>query len=81
MNEKKENSYAQAIEELAKIVNAIETESIDVDVLAAKVKRATYLIKFCKGKLKTTEEEVKEVLSEIEEKQETEPKETDLEPF
>ena len=72
MAEKKKLTYSQAIGELEKIINEIEAESVDVDVLAEKVKRATYLIKFCKNNLKTTEEEVKKVLSEIEEKSETE---------
>jgi exodeoxyribonuclease VII small subunit len=53
--------------ELEEIISAIESEEINVDVLAEKVKRATYLIKFCKGRLRNTEEEVKKVLSEIEE--------------
>ena len=72
MAEKKKLTYSQAIGELEKIINEIEAESVDVDVLAEKVKRATYLIKFCKSNLRTTEEEVKKVLSEIEEKSETE---------
>jgi len=51
--------------ELEEILNEIESEEINVDLLAEKVKRASYLIKFCKGKLRNTEEEVKKVLSEI----------------
>jgi len=51
--------------ELEEILNEIESEEINVDMLAEKVKRASYLIKFCKGKLRNTEEEVKKVLSEI----------------
>ena len=72
MTEKENLTYSQAIGELEKIINEIEAENIDVDILAEKVKRATYLIKFCKSNLRTTEEEVKKVLSEIEEKSETE---------
>ena len=72
MAEKKKLTYSQAIGELEKIINEIEAESVDVDVLAEKVKRATYLIKFCKSNLRTTEEEVKKVLSEIEEKSQIE---------
>jgi exodeoxyribonuclease VII small subunit len=53
--------------ELEKILNEIESEEINVDMLAEKVKRAAYLIKFCKGKLRNTEEEVRKVLSEIQE--------------
>ena len=79
MAEKKKLTYSQAIGELEKIINEIEAESVDVDVLAEKVKRAKYLIKFCKSNLRTTEEEVKKVLSDIEEKSETElPSDTGL---
>ena len=68
MSEKKKLSYSQAIGELERIIDEIESESINVDVLAEKVKRATHLIKFCKKNLRATEEEVKKALSEIEEK-------------
>ena len=68
MSNKKRLTYAQAIQALEQIINEIETESINVDVLTEKVKRATFLIKFCKGSLRTTEEEVMKALSEIEEK-------------
>jgi exodeoxyribonuclease VII small subunit len=60
-------TYSQALTELEKIISEIESEEINVDVLAEKVKRATYLIKFCKDRLRNTEEEVKKVLSGIEE--------------
>lgn len=85
MSEKKKITYARALQELEEIIRAIEAENIDVDVLAEKVKRATYLIKFCKSSLRTTEEEVKKALTEIEEKPEGEkpgePENTDAEPF
>jgi exodeoxyribonuclease VII small subunit len=57
--------------ELEDIITEIESEEINVDILAEKVKRAAYLIKFCKGRLRNTEEEVKKVLSEIEGTEET----------
>jgi len=59
-------TYYLALTELEDIINEIESEEINVDILAEKVKRASYLIKFCKGRLRNTEEEVKKVLSEIE---------------
>lgn len=68
MSAKKKLSYSEAIGELERIIDEIESESITVDVLAEKVKRATHLIKFCKKNLRTTEDEVKKALSEIEEK-------------
>ena len=70
MSDKKKLTYAGAIEELEEIINKIETESIVVDVLAEKVKRAAYLIKFCQDNLRSTEQEVKKALSEIGEKPE-----------
>ncbi len=80
MSEKKRLTYTKAIEELQGIINEIERETVDVDVLAEKVKRATYLIKFCKDHLRTTEEEVKGILSEMQEKT-VESEEKDEEPF
>ncbi len=65
MSDKKE-TYREAIEEIDRIVTDIESENIDVDVLIEKAKRAAYLIKLCKSKLKATEDEVKGVLSELE---------------
>ena len=58
-----ELKYSKAIEELEEIVEQIEGESVDVDTLAEKVKRASFLIEFCRGKLKETETEVRKVLS------------------
>ena len=72
-----QETYKEAMEELEGIVSQIENEQIDVDILTEKVKRATYLIKLCKTKLRTTEEEVKDVLSELEQ----EDKNQDIEPF
>jgi exodeoxyribonuclease VII small subunit len=66
MNNEKQETYKDAIEELEKIVKEIEDENIEVDMLTEKVKRASYLIKLCKNKLKSTDDEVKGVLSELE---------------
>jgi exodeoxyribonuclease VII small subunit len=63
-----EISYTEAFNELQAIVSEIEEGEISVDELSAKVKRATQLIKICKGKLSTTEEDVNKILEELEEK-------------
>ena len=52
--------------ELEQIISEIETEEVDVDVLAGKVKRAALLVKLCKTRLRNAEEEVKKVMAEIE---------------
>ena len=70
MAKSRELTYSQALNELEKIVADIESEEVDVDVLAEKIKRASFLITLCKGKLRTAEDEVKKVLSEMEEKEE-----------
>lgn len=67
MSKSRQISYSQALTELEKIVGEIESEEIDVDALAEKVKRAAYLIKSCKGRLRSTEEDVKKALTEVEE--------------
>ncbi len=75
MNKKNQLSYKQALEELENIVAEIENGEIDVDLLAEKVKRATFLSQICKSKLKKTQEEMEKLLNEIE-KEENEPDET-----
>ena len=58
-------NYEEAITELEQIVNEIEEGDISVDDLSEKIKRSSVLIKFCKQKLKSTEEDVEEILKEM----------------
>jgi exodeoxyribonuclease VII small subunit len=58
-------NYTDAFEELKVIVTEIEQGEISVDELSIKVKRATKLIKMCKLKLTTTEEDVNKILKEL----------------
>jgi exodeoxyribonuclease VII small subunit len=62
----KEPTYTEAFEELQEIVSEIEQGEISVDELSEKVKRAAVLIKICKAKLVTTEEDVAKILKELE---------------
>jgi len=66
MGKAKELTYSAAIAELEEIVEGIESEDIDLDILAEKMKRAALLIKFCKDRLKDTEEEVKKIAAGME---------------
>ena len=59
-------TYEAAYKELAQIAKEIETESVSVDVLAQKVKRASELITFCQSKLKSTESEVNKIIAQME---------------
>lgn len=58
-------NYTDAFEELQSIVTEIEQGEISVDELSEKVKRAALLIKICKAKLSTTEEDVNVILKEL----------------
>lgn len=62
----KKLTYKEAIGELDNIVRDIESENVDVDHLTRQVARAKFLITYCKSRLRQTEDEVKKVLSEIE---------------
>ena len=59
-------NYKDAFEELQSIVSEIEQGEISVDELSEKVKRASFLIKICKSKLQSTEEDVNKILKELE---------------
>lgn len=59
-------SYEQAFNELEKIAGEIEADTVSIDVLAQKVKRASELISYCQAKLKSTETEVNNIISKME---------------
>lgn len=58
--------YEDSFNELKQIAKEIENESVSVDVLAQKVKRASELITFCQTKLRSTEAEVNKIISQME---------------
>lgn len=62
---KKDISYSEALNELNEIASEIENESIAVDELTIKLKRASELITICRAKLRMTEEEVKKIIGEM----------------
>ena len=62
MNE--EVKYEEALAQLETIVRKMEQNEYDIDELAAQLKTAQRLIKFCKDKLTKTEEELKSLESD-----------------
>jgi len=60
-------NYTDAFHELQQIVDEIEKGEISVDDLSTKVKRAAELIRICKNKLASTEQDVAGILKELEE--------------
>ena len=60
-----QRSYDQALSELKKMAEAIENESVSIDELADKVKRASELVEYCKEKLRNTEAELDKVIGKM----------------
>lgn len=65
MDQNKDMKYSKAMTELENIVRRMQSNEFDVDDLAAATRRALQLLKICKEKLKTTDEEVKKCLEEL----------------
>jgi len=57
-------TYEKAYKELEQITTEIENESITVDVLADKVRRASELVEFCREKLRSAELEIHKITSQ-----------------
>ena len=54
----KDYTYTQAMQRLEAILTQLEEGSSNVDTLAELVKEAAELVKFCRTKLRNTEDEV-----------------------
>ncbi len=62
----KDMTYAKAAQRLNDIIKQIESEQLDIDTLTDTLKEAKQLIEFCKQRLYTIEQDVKEILGEEE---------------
>lgn len=59
MKKQTENpTYESAFAELQQIVRDLQDEAVGIDELTAKIARAAELIRFCREKLRLTEEEM-----------------------
>jgi len=58
-------TYEQAYKELSEIAREIENETISVDNLAIKVKRASELIALCEARLRDAENEVNNIINQM----------------
>lgn len=59
-------TYSQAIAELEKIVQEMQSEECSIDNLSQYTAQSLELLKLCKSKLMNTDEELKKILAEIE---------------
>lgn len=58
-------SYTQSLAELEKILSELRSDSCDVDTLTTRTRRAVELLKFCRERLTTTEEELRNILQSL----------------
>jgi len=63
---KKVIKYSEAAEELDNILSELESERVDVDDVAIKVKKAIELIRLCRERIEKTELEVTKIVKEFE---------------
>ena len=64
MASKKKETYAEAMARLEAIVNQIDSNELDIDQLADKIKEANAIVAFCQAKLTRAEQEVEKMLSD-----------------
>jgi len=59
--------YADAMRELEDILEELEGDDLDVDVLADRVRRASELIKLCRGRITRAQDDVARIVADLEE--------------
>ena len=57
--------YAEAMREIEEILGELDTNTIDVDVLAAKVDRASFLITWCNDRIGAAEFAVQQLVESL----------------
>lgn len=58
-------TYSQAVAELEKIINMMQTDSCDIDTLATFTRRATELLASCRSRLTATDTELRAILADM----------------
>ena len=57
--------YGQAVAELEAILAELESESVDVDRLAERVKRASALIRHCRSRVGSARVEIERIVADL----------------
>lgn len=60
----KKLTYDEALSEIEQIVQNIEENKYSIDELGEKVKRISFLVGYCKEKLRNTEDELNKILKD-----------------
>lgn len=58
-------TFEKAFNELARIIEEIDSGKVKIDTLSEKINKARELIKFCQDSLRSTEEEFQNAMKEI----------------
>jgi exodeoxyribonuclease VII small subunit len=58
--------YAEAMRELAEILDELEGDDLDVDVLAVRVRRASELIQVCRARITRADDDVAKIVTALE---------------
>jgi len=61
-----ELTYNEALGELESILRRMQGDSCDIDKLTSMTRRAADLLRECKSRLTTTDEELKQILTQLE---------------
>ncbi|MBQ8674422.1 MAG: exodeoxyribonuclease VII small subunit [Bacteroides sp.] len=67
---KKKETYSQAMARLEEIVRLIDSNGLEIDALAEKIKEANEIMAFCSEKLTKADEEIEKLLSKQQESEE-----------
>lgn len=57
--------FGEAVSELEEILHRIEGEEIDIDELAAELKKAAQLLELCRAKIRKAEIEVTQIVQSL----------------
>ena len=61
---KKKETYSQAMKRLEEIVRLIDSNELEIDQLAEKIKEANEIIAFCSDKLTKADQEIEKLLAD-----------------
>ena len=58
--------FSVAMQELESILERIDSDGIDIDLLATELRRATELLEICRGKIRKADAEVSQIVKQLE---------------
>lgn len=64
-NPSEPKGYAEAMREVESILSELDSNTIDIDVLSAKVERASFLIQWCNDRISATQMTVDSLVASL----------------